>query len=239
MKPASFQRRPGLEFNDERLLLQALTHRSWPYEQSGAAAQESDNERLEFLGDAVLAFVVTRLLYDRFPDMPEGELTRLRAALVRSETLASIAVELELGTMLRLGRGEEQNGGRQKSNILGDALEALLGAIFLDQGQAAAEAFIERHLAPRIRTLLAEDLVDARSRLQEWSQAALQTTPTYVTLAESGPDHQKTFTVAVRIGGEEPGTGSGNSKQAAAQAAAQAALEFLQREGRSGGCGRE
>lgn len=239
MKPATIQRRLGLEFNDERLLLQAFTHRSWPYEQSGAAAQESDNERLEYLGDAVLAFVVTRLLYDRFPDMPEGELTRLRAALVRSETLASIAVELGLGAMLRLGRGEEQNGGRQKSNILGDALEALLGAVFLDQGQAAAEAYIERLLAPRIRTLLAEDLVDARSRLQQWSQAALQATPAYATLAESGPGHQKNFTVAVLIGGEELGTGSGNSKQAAAQAAAQVALDFLQREGRSGGCGVE
>lgn len=232
MNSDAFQRRHGLNFSDGRLLRQALTHRSWPYEQSGAAALEGNYERLEFLGDAVLAFAVTRVLYDRYPDMPEGELTRLRSSLVRSETLAAVARELELGALLRLGRGEEQNGGRQRLSILCDVFEALLGAIFLDQGLEAAEAFVARQLLPRIDSIPQEDLLDARSRLQEWSQATLLATPRYETLAESGPDHQKEFTVAVRIGEEQLGTGSGNSKQSAAQAAARLALKSLRRAGR-------
>ncbi len=232
MDLASFQRRHGIRFNDEGLLRQALTHRSWPHEQGGTTPLAGNYERLEFLGDAVLAFAVTRMLYERFPDMPEGELTRLRSALVRSETLADLATDLELGPLLRLGRGEEQNGGRQRRSILGDAFEALLGAIFIDRGQGAAEAFVATLLGPLVDDLLAADLLDARSRLQELSQAALLATPVYETRAESGPDHQKQFTVAVRILDEELGTGRGNSKQAAAQAAARDALQSLQREGR-------
>ncbi len=232
MDLASFQRRHGLCFRDESLLRQAMTHRSWPHEQGGPAGLEGNYERLEFLGDAVLAFAVTRMLYDRFPDMPEGELTRLRSALVRSETLADIATELELGAFLRLGRGEDQNGGRQRRSILGDAFEALLGAIFIDRGQGAAEDFVRAWLGPLIDGLQAADLLDPRSRLQEICQAALLATPVYETRAESGPDHQKQFTVAVCVLDEEMGRGQGNSKQAAAQVAARAALELLRREGR-------
>ncbi len=232
MDLAGFQRRLGMRFRDEDLLRQALTHRSWPHEQGGTATLAGNYERLEFLGDAVLAFAVTRMLYERFPDMPEGELTRLRSALVRSETLADLATDLELGALLRLGRGEEQNGGRQRRSILGDAYEALLGAIFIDRGQGAAEDFVAATLGPLFDELLEADLLDARSRLQEMSQAALLATPVYETLSESGPDHLKQFTVAVRILGEELGTGHGNSKQAAAQAAAREALQLLRREGR-------
>ncbi|MCY4525757.1 MAG: ribonuclease III, partial [Anaerolineaceae bacterium] len=177
MDLASFQRRHGLCFRNESLLRQAMTHRSWPHEQGGPAGLEGNYERLEFLGDAVLAFAVTRMLYDRFPDMPEGDLTRLRSALVRSETLADIATELELGAFLRLGRGEEQNGGRQRRSILGDAFEALLGAIFIDRGQGAAEDFVRAWLGPLIDGLQAADLLDPRSRLQEICQAALLATP--------------------------------------------------------------
>ena len=239
MDLADFQRSHGLVFHDETLLRQALTHRSWPHEQVGLAAHEEDNERLEFLGDAVLAFAVTRTLYERFPGMPEGELTRLRAALVRSETLADIAREMQLGDMLRLGRGEAQSGGRERRNILCDAFEALLGALYLDQGQAAAEAFVVPRLLPLISGMLEEGLVDARSRLQEWSQAKFFATPAYELLAESGPDHEKMFTVAVRIQDEELGIGCGRSKQSAALAAARAALDALLGEGRLPGPGAE
>jgi len=232
MSLARFQRRHGLAFRDEALLRQALTHRSWQHEQTGAAAQEGDNERLEFLGDAVLTYVVTRMLFERFPAMPEGELTRLRAALVRSETLAALAEELQLGAELRLGRGEAQGGGRQRRNILCDAFEALLGALYLDQGQAAVEAFVLPRLLPLAGKWLAEGLVDARSRLQEWSQAQHCATPVYELRAECGPDHEKRFTVAVRILDEELGVGSGPSKQAAAQVAAAAALDVLRAEER-------
>lgn len=239
MNLADFQRCHGIVFHDEALLQQALTHRSWPHEQVGAAAVAGDNERLEFLGDAVLAFAVTRALFERFPDMPEGELTRLRAALVRSETLAALAEEIQLGAMLRLGRGEEQHGGRQRLNILCDAFEALLGALYLDQGQAVAEAFVVPRLLPLIGGLLEGGLVDARSRLQEWSQAQQNATPAYELLAESGPDHEKTFTVAVRVGDEELGLGGGHSKQSAAQAAARAAIDLLLSDGRLGRRGSE
>ena len=232
MDLAAFQRRNGLRFHDEALLRQALTHRSWPYEQVGAAVLEGDNERLEFLGDAVLAFAVSRTLFERFPAMSEGELTRLRAALVRSETLAGIAANMGLGEVLRLGRGEAQSGGRHRRNILCDAFEALLGALYLDQGQAAAEAFVVPRLLPLVAGLLEEGLVDARTRLQEWSQAQHYAPPTYELLAESGPDHEKQFTVVVRVLDEALGTGKGGSKQAAAQAAAKAALSVLRNDGR-------
>ncbi|HLV35587.1 MAG TPA: ribonuclease III [Spirillospora sp.] len=222
-----FQRLHGLEFRDPALLEQAMTHRSYLNEQDDPDL--SDNERLEFLGDAVLDFVITRVLFARFPDMPEGELTRLRAALVRTDTLAEVAAVLRIGEVLRLGRGEELTGGRQRRNILCDAFEALLGALYLDQGLEAAAAFIVPRLMPMVDYILAEGLhIDARSKLQEWSQAVHAQTPIYVVIDEEGPDHEKEFTVEVVIGDQVIGQGQGRSKQLAAQAAARNVLKKLE-----------
>ena len=227
MNIQQFQQKHHLKFNDRALLLQALTHRSYLNEQDDEMM--GDNERLEFLGDAVLDFVITRVLYARFPDMPEGELTRLRAALVRTDTLAEVAAELGLGDVLQMGRGEEMTGGRQRRNLLCDAFEALLGAIYLDQGLEQVADFVEPRLMPMVDYILAEGLhIDARSKLQEWSQATHSLTPIYEVAAEEGPDHEKEFTVNVYIGEQMVGEGRGRSKQMAAQAAARAALRAME-----------
>src|SRR5690606_23483963 len=152
MKIAEFQKQHDLNFRNPALLQQALTHRSYINEQDDDDTR--DNERLEFLGDAVLDFIITRVLFARFPDMPEGELTRLRAALVRTDTLAEVAAEMGMGEVLRMGRGEELSGGRQRRNLLGDAFEALLGAIYIDQGLEAAAAFVTPRLMPMVDYIL-------------------------------------------------------------------------------------
>lgn len=227
MDSQQFQKRYNLQFQDRVLLEQALTHRSYLNEQGDDDLR--DNERLEFLGDAVLDFVVTRVLFARFPDMPEGELTRLRAALVRTETLADVAAELALGEVLRMGHGEELSGGRQRRNLLCDAFEALLGALYLDQGLEAVADFVTPRLMPMVDYILAEGLhIDARSRLQEWSQAAYSLTPVYHVIDEAGPDHEKEFTVEVMVGEQAIGQGQGRSKQVAAQSAARAVLRALE-----------
>lgn len=220
-----FQTRHGLRFRDTALLQQALTHRSFLNEQEDVDLP--DNERLEFLGDAVLDFVITRVLFARYPRMPEGDLTRLRAALVRTDTLAEVAAELQIGEVLRMGRGEELTGGRQRRNLLCDAFEALLGALYLDQGLEPAADFVTPLLMPLVEYILAEGLhIDARSKLQEWSQAVLGETPVYEVVAEDGPDHEKEFTVRILIGEHTICEGQGRSKQLAAQAAARAALKL-------------
>lgn len=216
--------RLGLEFKDKGLLEQALTHRSyvnehpdWPY---------PDNERLEYLGDALLDFLTADYLWHRFPGYGEGELTALRASLVQTSSLANLATQLGLGEYLHLGHGEAASGGRERPTILGDALEALLAAIYLDQGVEATRRFLWSRLAPLVDELLnAKTRKDAKTRLQELAQAALHLTPTYRTLAETGPDHAKQFTVAVYVGDELWGEGMGSSKGAAEQAAARTALE--------------
>lgn len=210
-------------FRDPSLLRRALTHRSFANEHPEEALE--DNERLEFLGDAVLDFVVAAFLYRRFPEMREGRLTSLRAALVRTETLASLASEFGIDRELRLGRGEEESGGRSRSPNLCAAFEAVIGALYLDQGLDAVRAWVEPILAPAVDQVLRAELdKDARSLLQEWSQAHLGLTPVYRTVAAEGPDHAKAFTVQVSMGGQVYGEGSGRSKQAASQAAAEAAL---------------
>ncbi len=222
-----YQVQLNLRFNNTALLEQALTHRSYLNEQTDESVQ--DNERLEFLGDAVLDFVITDVLYQHYPHMPEGELTRLRAALVRTETLAQVAQELKLGEMLRMGKGEEISGGRERRNILCDAFEALLGALYLDQGVIAAENFAVPRLLPMVAYILAEGLhIDARSMFQEWSQATHNVTPVYRVVTEIGPDHEKIFTVEVLVGEEIAGLGHGRSKQSAAQSAAREALRQLE-----------
>lgn len=221
-----FEQRLGLTFTDKSLLLRALTHRSYLNE---SPFVHSDNERLEFLGDAVLDLVVAELLYQRFPEQREGPLTAMRATLVRRETLADFARKINLGPYLRLGHGEEEGGGRERDTLLCAAFEALCGAIYLDQDLKVIERLLLPLLDP-VLTQLRQGRVskDAKSRLQEWAQAELNTTPHYVTAGSSGPDHAKEFMVEVRVGADTYGTGKGNSKQKAAQEAAQNALEQIE-----------
>jgi len=219
----------GLTFRDKTLLLRALTHRSYINENPYAPLE--DNERLEFLGDAVLDFVTAEYLYHRFPEMDEGQLTSLRSALVRTETLARFASEMGLDHFIYMGRGEEESGGRTRPAIQCGCYEALIGAYYLDQGLDAIKAFIIQVIKPVVHDIVQNEThKDAKSRLQELSQAHRQVTPTYRTISEQGPDHSKEFTVAAIVGNEIYGLGAGRSKQVAAQAAAQAALERLDRE---------
>lgn len=228
----TFQKQIGIQFQQEELLTRALTHRSFANEQEGDDIH--DNERLEFLGDAVLDFIMTRVLYDRYPDMPEGELTRLRSALVRTETLADLARQMNMGEVLRMGKGEETSGGRERRNILCDAFEALLAAIYLDQGLQAVQQFVVPLLSEKMDYILQEGLhIDARSTFQEWSQAVRNITPVYRVIEESGPDHEKQFMVEVLLEDEVAGEGSGRSKQSAAQSAAREALRRLEESGQS------
>jgi ribonuclease-3 len=219
----------GLNFHDKTLLRRALTHRSYVNEYTDFPLE--DNERLEFLGDAVLDFVTAEYLYHRCPEMSEGQLTSLRAALVRTETLAGFASEIGLGRYIFLGRGEEEHGGRTRPAILCDCYEALVGAVHLDQGLESAKAFVINNIQSAILRILENDTdKDPKSLLQEMSQQHRRITPTYRTIAEHGPDHAKEFTVAAMIGRETYGVGVGNSKQTAAQAAAGVALERLEQE---------
>jgi ribonuclease-3 len=219
----AFEENLKLELGDYSLLERALTHRSYVNENPGTALQ--DNERLEFLGDAVLDFVVGAYLYNRFPEMDEGELTSLRAALVKTETLANFARELNVGPYLHLGLGEEENGGRNRSPILCAAFEAVVGAIYLDQGLDDVEQLVERLAGPELVKIRADSLhKDAKSEFQVWAQGRYNITPHYEVVDSSGPDHAKVFKVQVFVGDAPWGQGSGSSKQAAAQAAAAEAL---------------
>jgi ribonuclease-3 len=221
--------RLGLVFSDKTLLQRALTHRSYLNENPNYPLE--DNERLEFLGDAVLDFVTAEHLYHRFPEMSEGQLTSLRAALVRTDMLAYFAAALDLGELIFLGRGEEEHGGRARSAILCDCYEALVGALYLDQGLEAARAFAVEALQLALPPILEDETdKDAKSLLQELSQKYRRITPTYRTVADRGPDHAKEFTIAAMIGRETYGLGAGASKQVAAQAAAKAALARLEQE---------
>lgn len=214
-------------FRDPSLLARALTHRSYLNEHPELALE--DNERLEFLGDAVLDFVAGAWLYNRFPELREGRLTTLRAALVKTDALAEFALQVGLNERLRLGKGEADSGGRGRNSLLADAFEAVLGALYLDQGLEAVRAFLETLLPEAIERVLAEESDrDAKSWLQEWSQAEYGITPRYRTVSDAGPDHAKTFTVEVRIGTKVVGRGEGLSKQLAAQAAASDALKRLE-----------
>jgi ribonuclease-3 len=224
----ALQKQIALRFGKPELLQQAMTHRSYVNEHG--ESELGDNERLEFLGDAVLDFLVGDMLFGRFPDMPEGNLTRLRAALVRTESLAQLARDARLGEALCMGKGEEQSGGRERLTNLCAAFEALIGALYLDQGLDAVRAFVTPRLELLLEQVLAESLdKDARSLLQEWSQAHRNLTPVYRTASASGPDHQKEFVVEVLIGEQVVARGTGRSKQAAAQAAAREALGLLEK----------
>ncbi len=213
----------AVQFRDYSLLTRALTHSSFWNERPEAVLE--DNERLEFLGDAVLDFVVGAYLYHHFPEMNEGELTSLRAALVQARALAAFARELDLGSFLRLGYGEAENGGRERIPILCATFEAVIGAVYLDQGLAPVERIVAGFIGPALVEILASSShKDAKSEFQVWAQARYNITPRYDVVETSGPDHAKVFTVAVRVGEEVWGQGDGRSKQSAAQAAAVQAM---------------
>ncbi|MBI4761254.1 MAG: ribonuclease III [Chloroflexota bacterium] len=220
---ADLSRRLNLPFSNLSLLTRALTHRS--YVNENPTVQE-DNERLEFLGDAVLDFIVGAWAYNRFPEMPEGDLTKIRSAVVRNDQLANFARRLDLGRALRLGRGEVSSGGSARDTLLGSAFEALIGALYLDAGLEAVEAFVNPILDD-IQNYILDEIQDPKSRLQEWAQAEKLGTPQYVTVSAKGPDHAKEFEVEVRIQGVTYGRGRGSSKGIAARIAAQTALEAL------------
>ena len=223
--PHEFAERNALPFEDNLLLSRALTHRSYLNEHPDAI---EDNERLEFLGDAVLDYVVGVWLYNRFPEMAEGELTRLRAALVKTEQLANFGKQVGIGQALRLGRGEEENGGRRRKAMLCGAYEALMGALTLDQGIEAVENFIAPHLEVAVaEILLNQQDKDPKSLLQEIIQSGGHPAPSYVVVGEKGPDHAKIFEVEVYGRGELMGMGKGTSKHEASMAAARNALNLL------------
>jgi ribonuclease III len=225
---AELEARLGYSFRDQKLGETALTHTSWLNESS--ALDRSDNERLEFLGDAVLALVVSDLLMRRLPNSAEGDLTRARAALVSEGGLARTAVALDLGRWIFLGRGEERTGGRARPSILANALEALMGAVYLDGGFEQAVAVAARLFAVEVLDVEQHARLDYKSRLQERAQALLQTAPVYQVVAETGPDHDKRFEVAILLVGREWGRAIGRSKKEAEQSAAAVALDALQRE---------
>ena len=223
-----FEERLDFQFEDYSLLQRALTHRSFVNE--NPQEPQEDNERLEFLGDAVIDFVVAAYLFDHFPDMDEGQLTMLRSALVRTNTLAGIAQQLGVGQALQLGIGEDEGGGRERLPNLCAAFEAIVGAIYLDQGLDRAEQWIVALIPPVLEQIIAaEDHIDAKSGFQIWSQAQHNITPSYQVISAEGPDHDKRFTVAVLVGDEIWGTGIGSSKQSAAQKAARSALDLVEK----------
>jgi ribonuclease III len=223
--PTPLEERLGYVFNDPLLLRLALTHPSCRHE---SGHQAGDNQRMEFLGDAVLQMVLTDALYHRFPRWDEGRLTRLRARLVNRNALELLAVRYDLGAELILGKGEHKNQGRSRSSNLADAFEAVSGAIFLDAGYEVAAAWVRGCFQPVIDSeSAAPDDFNAKGALQEWLQSEGKTTPTYILISESGPDHAKTYTIAALSETVEIGRGTGASKKAAESLAAAAALENL------------
>ena len=218
----AFERRLGHMFGDPGLLVTALTHPSL------SSPSRDSNQRLEFLGDRVLGLVMADALLDHDRAASEGQLAPRFNALVRKETCAAVAEALDLGAVLRLGRSEMKSGGRRKQALLGDAMEAVIAAVYLDAGLAAARALILRHWGDRIGTV-EDDARDPKTALQEWAQARGLAPPGYVETARSGPDHAPEFTIEVRLEGQAPETASAGSKRQAEQAAARALLARIER----------
>lgn len=208
-------------FKNKDLFDHALTHRSWVNEHKG---QRTSNERLEFLGDAILEFVVSREIFEKFKDKEEGYLTALRANLVNTVALFELAKKLNIGTVLFLSKGEEESGGRTNPSLLADTIEALIGAIFIDRGISDAEKFIKENLLTDLEKVATEPLKDPKSRLQEYVQSQGYNAPKYKVVEESGPDHNKKFVIEVLVDEKPWGRGEGKSKGSAEQAAARQAL---------------
>lgn len=214
----------GVEFNDSNYLLTAITHRSYLNEHREAT--QDHNERTEFLGDAVLELVVTDYLFNKYPEKPEGELTAVRAALVNTVSLSESAQKLGVNDFLLMSKGEAKDTGRARQYILANTFESLIGALYLDQGYDVAKAFIAEHIFPKTERIVEKRLwQDPKSRFQELSQEHHSVTPTYQTLSQEGPDHDRVFTIGVFLGKEQVAEGEGRSKQEAEQAAAEKAIE--------------
>jgi ribonuclease-3 len=226
MSADDLQQRLGVRFKDLSLLEQALTHRS--YLNENPETDVPDYERLEFLGDAVLDFITAEMLFGRFPEMDEGELTRLRSALVRTESLAELAQAIDLGPHIRMGKGEIRNGGRERVSTLCRAFEAMIGALYTDQGIEAVRTLV----IPRLTTLQSRVLneainKDARTRLQEWTQSEFDTAPDYTVLKISGPDHDRRYLVEASLVGQSLANGVGKTIRAASKEAAANALRRI------------
>lgn len=221
----SFEAIIGYRFHDRTLLQEALTHRS----RANEIKSELDNQRLEFFGDSILGFLISHLLFSRFPAAREGELTHMRASLVDEARLSEVAIGIGLGAYLELGKGEEKSGGRKKRSILADAFEALIAAIYLDGGIAAVRSMVERHFSELMGGFAAVGVqsTDYKTELQEYTQAHSAAIPHYQLTAAEGPDHDRLYTFSVVVNDTAIGSGQGKSKKEAQQAAARAALETL------------
>lgn len=225
MNLLNFEEKIGIDFKDKSLLKQALTHRSYLNENSSLSLGQ--NERLEFLGDAVLELIITEYLYKKYPQKAEGEMTALRAALVNAIILSEVANELNIGDYILLSKGESKSLGKARQCILANAFEALIGAIYLERGYDVTSIFLEKNLFGRIKEVIKKKLwIDAKSLFQEKSQEMENITPSYKILSESGPDHEKIFTVGVFLGEKLVSQGIGSSKQEAEQEAARKGLEI-------------
>lgn len=211
-------------FENQELLEQSFTHKSWVNENQN---KRESNERLEFLGDAILEFIVSKEIYLIFPEEEEGYLTTLRSNLVNTKNLAHLAEKLGIGDKIYLSRGEEEGGGRKNPSILADTLEAVIGALFLDQGIDITYKFVKRHLLSEVPEKISKPLKDTKSRLQEYVQSKGHPAPIYKVIKTSGPDHSKKFTVEVLVSGKPKGQGKGKNKSTAAQAAANNALNDM------------
>lgn len=223
---AELERAIEYRFVNRSLLEEAVTHRSFINESGDRNIR--DNERLEFFGDAVIDFFLSRALLDRFPDSREGDLTRIRASLVGEESLGNLARRVGLGRYLRVGRGEEKSGGREKRSILADAYEALLAAVYLDGGAAPLQSLVEAHFGPLLETVSDPSIGrDCKTEFQELTQALYGSVPRYLHKKPEGPDHARIFTVQAFIGEELLGEGSGRTKKEAEQEAARVGLERL------------
>jgi ribonuclease-3 len=217
----------NIEFKDISILEKALTHRSYLNENKQV---DKSNERLEFLGDAVLELIVSDYLYTKYPDRPEGDLTSFRSAIVRTESLADASRELNYGKYLKMAKGEEESGGRDKDYILANTFEAVLGAIYMDQGYEACKELVTRVLISKIDYIVKNRLdIDSKTKIQERAQAEYRETPTYEVIEENGPDHDKEFVVVVKVGSRVIGRGKGGSKQKAEEAAAEKGLKYIEK----------
>lgn len=222
---SKFEKKINIDFKNKNLLKQAFTHRS--YINENPPGEISHNERLEFLGDAVLELVITEHLYNQYPESTEGEMTSFRAALVNADMLSEVAKELSLDDFLLLSRGEAKDVGRARQYILANTFEALVGAIYLDQGYQAAFSFLEKSVFPKIKEVIEKKLwIDAKSLFQEKAQEMMGVTPTYRVLSESGPDHAKRFVVGVYLNDKIIAEAEGDFKQEAEEKAARKGLKL-------------
>ena len=222
------EKKLGVSFEDKKVLKRALTHRSFLNENRGMGLK--NNERLEFLGDAVLELIISSKLFHAYPDRAEGELTGIRSALVRTESLAEESRKLEVGQHLLMSKGEEDSGGRDKDYLLANAYEAILGAIYLDKGLDECKKFVERTVLEQLDFIVENELyIDPKTKIQELIQAEYKTTPTYEVVEEKGPDHEKFFTVVLKIGEKFSCKGYGPSKQKAEEDAAQKAIKRIEK----------